>query len=375
MLTNQTRSSTGIQPMETANILIIDDDESMREACRQTLEAESWHAEVAGDGEKGLEIMRQVGADVVLLDLKMPGMSGMDVLSEIPQIDTSTSVIVITGYGTIDTAVDAMKTGATDFLAKPFEPVHLVERVRRGIDLSQSRKKKQTIEPEVPSGPVTAEAKPRKKQHILLKGLEALGEYRSLGMEKRNFFEELKYLEAEARYHTVSYDQTKKAKREILHVIKALRKVEEIIAKHDNMKSALIQILLDVQRELNWLPRYVLKWVSACLNIPLANVDAITNFYEAFNLEPRGAHLLQVCEGTACHVRGAPELLAKVSSLCGIGPGETRSDGMFTLKTVHCMGCCALGPVVKVNDQYFSNPSTRGMNKVLGTLEKQEKAS
>ncbi|MDY6974298.1 MAG: response regulator, partial [Thermodesulfobacteriota bacterium] len=114
-------------------VLVIDDEESMREACRQTLEGEGWDVAVAESGAKGLEILKKMGANLVLLDLKMPGMSGIEVLQEILNIDSVISVIIMTGYGTIDVAVEAMKSGALDFLTKPFDPDRIIEAVRRGL--------------------------------------------------------------------------------------------------------------------------------------------------------------------------------------------------------------------------------------------------
>lgn len=379
LVSEEIRSCSGIQRLGTTDVVVIDDEESMCEACRQTLEAEGWNAAVARDGSEGLELIRKMGPNVVLLDLKMPGISGMEVLTQIPKIDTSIVTIIITGYGTIDTAVESMKAGVFDFLTKPFEPERLVDIVRRGMELSQSRKRKK-LEELAPRGvpalaKTVAEEAPLNRQNILLKGLQALGEYYSLGLEERNFFKELRYLEAEAKYHAESLGQIKKTEKAIRDIVRDLGKVEEIIAKYDNKKSALLQILLDIQKQLNWLPRYILKWISAQLNIPLANIYTIANFYEAFSLEPLGAHLVQVCEGTACHVRGATDLLAKVSSILGIQSGETDSKHLFTLKTVHCMGCCALGPVIKIDDEYYSNPTPREMNKIFSTFEEEEQIS
>jgi len=151
--------------------------------------------------------------------------------------------------------------------------------------------------------------------------------------------------------------------------------VDEIIARHEYRKSALLQILLDVQTQLRWLPRHVLKWVSTRLGVPLARTYSIATFYEAFSLKPRGKHLVQLCTGTACHVRGANELVAKVCTVLGIQPGETDPKQLFTLTTVHCMGCCALAPVMKIDDNYYSNPKADDLKKIISGYEQQEQAS
>jgi len=205
------------------------------------------------------------------------------------------------------------------------------------------------------------------KQTLLLEGLEVLGEYYSLGLKERHLFDELKRLESEAKYHGERLGKVKEKEEAILDIVRNLRLVDNIVCKYEYKKSALIQILLDIQMELNWLPRHCLKWVSARLNIPVSNIYGITNFYETFSLEPRGAHLVQVPMCTACHVRGAAGLLDRVSSILGIEPGQTDSEQLFTLQSVGCMGCCALGLVVKIDKQYYINPTVTKLEEIFNT--------
>jgi len=205
------------------------------------------------------------------------------------------------------------------------------------------------------------------KQDILLKGLEALGEYCSLGFEKQDFFDELRYLEAEAEYHGEGFDRIKKKENAILEIVRDLRLVDDIIQKYNYKKNALIQILLDIQIQLRWIPGHALRWVSKRLSIPLARIYGIANFYEALSLEPRGAHLIQICTGTACHVRGAAGLVDRVSSILGVEPGQTDSERLFSLETVHCLGCCALGPVMVVDGEYYTNPSTKQIQQIAAS--------
>jgi NADH-quinone oxidoreductase subunit E len=131
-------------------------------------------------------------------------------------------------------------------------------------------------------------------------------------------------------------------------------------------------VLLDVQEKFRWLPRHILNWISGRLNIPLREIYIVANFYEAFSLEPRGRHTIQVCTGTACHVRGAPELLTRVSVLLGLQPGQTDNKQNFTLETVHCLGCCALAPVIQIDSQYYHDPARNKLEKITKTLEKEE---
>jgi NADH-quinone oxidoreductase subunit E len=359
-------SGSDFQEPQMTDVVVIDDEESICEGCRQTLEAEGLRAAIAKDGTDGLKLVEQSHPKVVLVDLKMPGISGMEVLAKISEYDPSIVTIVITGYGSIDSAVETMKIGATDFLTKPFTPERLVESVKRGIE--QRRPAEQTELTEQAVQPLEAPEKgPLNKQNVVLKGLEVLGQYYSLGFKERQFFDELRHLESESKYHADRLGQVKEKGKAVLDIVLDLRRIDKIIEKYDYKKNALIQILLDIQTEFNWLPRHCLEWVSTRLNIPHKDIYTIANFYEALSLEPRGAHLIQVCTGTACHVRGAAGLVDRVSSILGIEPGQTDSEQLFTLETVHCLGCCALGPVMVVDGKYYSNPSTKQIEEIAAS--------
>jgi NADH-quinone oxidoreductase subunit E len=129
-------------------------------------------------------------------------------------------------------------------------------------------------------------------------------------------------------------------------------KIDQIINKHEGEASSLIQILLEIQKEHHWLPKEALEKVSEKLNVPLSRIQHIVTFYKAFSLVPRGRHEIHVCMGTACHIRGAHRLLDTVEDLIGIKPGETDKDLKFSLETVNCLGCCALGPVMELDGKY-----------------------
>jgi NADH-quinone oxidoreductase subunit E len=280
---------------------------------------------------------------------------------------------VVSGHGTVDSAVESMKIGAFDFITKPFEPEKLLETVRRGMGLSVLRK--EAKEPELSRTMAAAVPPPPDKQDLLLQGLEVLGECYSIGIEKRQLMEELAYLETEAKYHAQSLGQIKKKERAILDIREELQGADAVMQKYGFQKSALIQILLDVQEKHRWLPRHILRWISGRLNVPLKEIITIANFYEAFSLEPRGRHTVQVCAGTACHVRGAQETLTRVSAVLGLQPGETDSKQQFTLETVRCLGCCALAPVLQIDGQYYNNPSKKKLEKIVKTFAKEEEIS
>jgi NADH-quinone oxidoreductase subunit E len=142
-------------------------------------------------------------------------------------------------------------------------------------------------------------------------------------------------------------------------------KIDQIIEKHQSDASSLIQILLEIQRENRWLPKEALERVAGKLNVPFNRVQHIVTFYKAFSLVPKGRHEIHVCTGTACHVRGAPRLLNSVQDLIGIGPGETDMDLNFSLETVGCVGCCALGPVMIVDGEYHGKMAPADSEDVL----------
>ena len=144
-----------------------------------------------------------------------------------------------------------------------------------------------------------------------------------------------------------------------------LESVDRIVDQHGGEASSLIPVLLDVQGEHNWLPKEALDRISERLEVPLSVVQHISTFYKAFSLVPKGRHQVHVCLGTACHVRGAPRVLHTVEDLTGIKPGETDMDLEFSLETVNCLGCCALGPVIEIDGKTHGNVTTAMTEDVL----------
>lgn len=127
-----------------------------------------------------------------------------------------------------------------------------------------------------------------------------------------------------------------------------IERIDQIIDGHGGAASALIQVLLEIQKENHWLPGEVLDRIGVRLGVPVSRVRHIATFYKAFSLVPKGRHQVNICMGTACHVRGAGRILDKLRDLTGIEPGETDLELKFSLETVNCLGCCALGPVMEI---------------------------
>lgn len=149
--------------------------------------------------------------------------------------------------------------------------------------------------------------------------------------------------------------------------------VDGIIKKYDGRKDAIIAILQDVQAHFRWLPREVLSFISTKLKIPISSLYSIATFYKSFYLKPRGENVITVCMGTACHVRGAPKILEEFERRLNIKDGETTKDNKVTLECVNCVGACALGPIVIVNEEYHGQMTKVKVDNILDKiLEKKE---
>ena len=152
-------------------------------------------------------------------------------------------------------------------------------------------------------------------------------------------------------------------------MVQQITQADEVIDKYQGNEGNLIQILLEIQREERWLPKDTLERVGQKLGIPLTQIYHIATFYKAFSLVPRGRHSVSVCTGTACHVRGAPRLLDRVTESLKIEPGQTSEDMYFSLDTVNCLGCCALGPVLVLDGEYHSNPTSEQIETLFNTYD------
>lgn len=289
--------------MEPLKILVIDDEQGIREGCRRILESENYQVLLAENGNQGLNFVRADQVDVALIDLKMPGIDGLEVLREIRKINSEIIPIIVSGHGTIESAVEAMKAGAFDFITKPFEPDQLLKVIHRGLEQKKER----------------------------LKGLELKKEHREQAIDDLN----------------------------------SMAIADEIMARYQYRDAALIAILQDIQKRFNYLPQNLLRYVALRMNVPLTRVYSISTFYKAFSLKPRGKHLINVCLGTACHVRGGMKILERLERELGIKNEETTYDEKFSLKSVRCVGCCGLAPVIVIDNQFHGNLTQEMIPKIL----------
>lgn len=141
--------------------------------------------------------------------------------------------------------------------------------------------------------------------------------------------------------------------------------VGKVLQKYEYDKESLIQVLLNIQQNFGWLPQEMLSEVSRQLEIPYSQVYQIATFYKAFSLAPRGKHVIRICKGTSCNVRGAQVVLDGLERKLGIGRDETTIDGKFSLETVNCIGCCALGPMMTVDGEYYGKLKLQNLNTIL----------
>jgi NADH-quinone oxidoreductase subunit E len=149
----------------------------------------------------------------------------------------------------------------------------------------------------------------------------------------------------------------------------SLAAIDGILAKHRFSESMLISYLQDIQKELNYLPQEALRFVAGRVNIALPRVYGIATFYKTFSLLPRGRHMIHVCLGTACHVRGGANLLDSFQRELGICTGETTYDDKFSLESVRCVGCCGLAPVFIIDGKFYGKMTQEKIPQVLSKYE------
>jgi len=144
-----------------------------------------------------------------------------------------------------------------------------------------------------------------------------------------------------------------------------ITEVRQIIEKHTGQPAAAIAILQDLQKELQWLPESALRVAALRLGIPLTQMYGLATFYRSFSLVPRGRHLIQICLGTACHVRGAPRIESTILEELGVDLGEMTDDERFSVEQVRCVGCCGLAPVVVIDENFHGKLEPKDTPKML----------
>ena len=144
--------------------------------------------------------------------------------------------------------------------------------------------------------------------------------------------------------------------------------LDRILADYAKVRASLVPVLQATQRAYGYLPEFALEAIADSIGLPLAEVLGVATFYGQFHLEPRGRHIVQVCHGTACHVKGAVEVTTAIASELSVEMGQTASDGSVTLESVSCVGCCALAPVVLIDEVAHGGLDARSARRLVRTL-------
>jgi len=161
---------------------------------------------------------------------------------------------------------------------------------------------------------------------------------------------------------------------------KSLKKKHETIEdfKKDlifkrNQTGSLIPLLQSAQDSYGYIPEKIIHYISELVKIPAADIYGVVTFYSQFRLRPLGKNVIRICEGTACHVNGAKDILKVLQDELRIGVGETTDDSLFSLQSVACIGCCSLAPVITVNDKTFGNLTAKSVKKIIKNFRNNEK--
>ncbi|MBN2157157.1 MAG: NAD(P)H-dependent oxidoreductase subunit E [Candidatus Lokiarchaeota archaeon] len=154
--------------------------------------------------------------------------------------------------------------------------------------------------------------------------------------------------------------------------IEERKAIENIIRNYREDSGTVISLLQDIQGHYNYLPAYILQLLSRELKIPLSKIYSVATFYAQFSFNEKGKHIITVCDGTACHVKGGPLLYDYLINQLGIHGGETTPDKIFSIEIVRCLGCCAISPVMIVDDELYGNLNMQKISKILSKIRKEE---
>jgi NADH-quinone oxidoreductase subunit E/NADP-reducing hydrogenase subunit HndA len=265
------------------NILIVDDEEVVIKSCERILAPQGYNVKGVTRARDAMESLENGGFDLVITDLKMPEVDGLELIHWIHKNNPQVGIVVITGYPSQESIKDALEHGIIDYLPKPFSPELLLHVTEKAISTVKAK--------------VVAEEKP------------------------------MEVTDVEAKFNEIM----------------------DVINKNKHKPGSLIPILQQTQEILGYLPPTVQRLIAKELNIPVSEIHGVVSFYSFFTMKPKGKHNIRVCLGTACYVKRASEILAKLKELLGIEEGEITEDRKFSMETVRCLGACGLAPVVVID--------------------------
>ncbi len=267
-------------------ILVVDDEEIVLRSCERILKPDGFEVSTSASAAKALELLDEnmpgenaSPFDVVITDIKMPGMDGIEFMKKLREKDPDISLVLITGYPSQESIKQALALKIVDYLPKPFSPALLAETAEKAVEFRRKSRKPEAVD----FGPEMAE------------------------------------------------------------------KLTGIIEAHKGRPGSLIPVLQEAQELVGFLPPAVQRHIARGLNVPVSEVHGVVSFYSYFTMKPKGKHNVRVCLGTACYVKRAEEILAKLREKLQIDIGEVTPDKIFSLESVRCLGACGLAPVVVVD--------------------------
>jgi NADH-quinone oxidoreductase subunit E len=288
-------------------LLVLEREPGRQSELESALTEEGYAVRPVSDGAALLSEIGRRPPHLVILDLDLPHSDGLTLLKTVHDILPMVPIIGETVTPTVEGAVEAMRRGAYNYVSK-------------------------------------------------LSPLSTLSDMISHALGKERMEAETREKARERRIR--SFDDPA-----------SLAAIDGILAKHRFSESMLISYLQDIQKELNYLPQEALRFVAGRVNIALPRVYGIATFYKTFSLLPRGRHMIHVCLGTACHVRGGANLLDSFQRELGICTGETTYDDKFSLESVRCVGCCGLAPVFIIDGKFYGKMTQEKIPQVLSKYE------
>ena len=281
-------------------ILVVDDELVVLKSCERILAPQGYEVVSAPSPVEGLEKLDSGDYDLIITDIMMPEMDGLEFCRRVRQKNSDINIVMITGFPSQESLKEALSLRIVDYLPKPFSPALLLEVVGKAMAVTKSGT---APEPEV-----------------------------------EDFTEEV-----------------------------ALR-LDALIESYRGKRGNLIPLLEETQDMIGYLPPVVLRHVAHSLNLPVSEVHGVVSFYHFFTMKPKGKHNIKVCTGTACFVKRADEIVARLTKELGIGFGEVTKDRMFSMESVRCLGACGLAPVVVVGQETFGSINPVETNKILEQL-------
>jgi NADH:ubiquinone oxidoreductase subunit E len=283
-------------------ILVVDDEPVVRKSCERILTPEGYSVESASNGNEAIGKLGKDGYDLVITDLKMPDIDGIELIRWIRNSKPDTGIVVITGYPSQESIKEALSLRILDYLPKPFSPALLIEITQRALEYKKA-------------GEIT-EVPPSEE-----------------------------YTEDMAK------------------------ELDSVIKKYRKKPGSLIPVLQEAQELIGYLPPSVQRHIAKGLKLPVSEVHGVVSFYSFFTMKPKGKHNIRVCLGTACYVKGAEEIVKKLSEGLSISVGGITDDKKFSLETVRCLGACGLAPVVVVDKDYHGSLSAVTVHELLKNYE------